>query len=69
MEPITQMVKSGCTLYSAVKIQFGLGNTKPNIIPFSSFNIHAIQMQWALVLHLKTTKFHNNNVDRSELDS
>ncbi|KAF9808063.1 hypothetical protein SFRURICE_017235 [Spodoptera frugiperda] len=41
-------------------------NIKPNSIPFSSFNIHAIRMQWVLVLQLKSTKFHNINVDRAE---
>ncbi|KAF9800054.1 hypothetical protein SFRURICE_014059 [Spodoptera frugiperda] len=30
-------------------------------------NIHAIRIQWALVLQLKNT-FHNINVDRLELD-
>uniref|UniRef100_A0A2H1WWH9 SFRICE_035528 n=1 Tax=Spodoptera frugiperda TaxID=7108 RepID=A0A2H1WWH9_SPOFR len=53
----------------AVKIAFRVWNLTPNSIPFSSFNIHAIWMQWTLVLQLKSTKFHNINVDRSELES
>ncbi|KAF9796316.1 hypothetical protein SFRURICE_019398, partial [Spodoptera frugiperda] len=48
---------------------FRVQNIKPTSIPFSSFNIYAIWMQWALVLLLKSTKFYNINVDQSELDS
>ncbi|KAF9788921.1 hypothetical protein SFRURICE_018497 [Spodoptera frugiperda] len=54
---------------TTVKIAFRVWNLTPNSIPFSSFNIHAIWMQWTLVLQLKSTKFHNINVDRSELES
>ncbi|KAF9803563.1 hypothetical protein SFRURICE_008718 [Spodoptera frugiperda] len=52
-----------------VKIASRVENIKPNSTPFSLFNIYAIRMQWALVLQLKSTTFHNINVDPSELVS
>uniref|UniRef100_A0A2H1WW54 SFRICE_012199 n=1 Tax=Spodoptera frugiperda TaxID=7108 RepID=A0A2H1WW54_SPOFR len=39
----------------ALKIAFRVRNIKPNSIPFSSYNMHAIQMQWVLVLQFKST--------------
>uniref|UniRef100_A0A2H1X017 SFRICE_039843 n=1 Tax=Spodoptera frugiperda TaxID=7108 RepID=A0A2H1X017_SPOFR len=44
---------------------FRVRNIKPNSIPFSSFNIHAMRMQWALVLQLKSTFKISMSIDRN----